>query len=88
MSGGNALGMIGSSMERFTDAMINVLQSGPVIGAASNPLPSAQVSAPTSTVGTPRHRRQLALTKVEQEPELTSDDCLDLIEMFERDYSI
>ncbi len=73
-TGITAVGVIGSAMDRFTDAMIEVLA------------PPVQPQAGPSTVGTPRSsRRQIAIGKIEQEEWLTEEDQIEMIEMFERD---
>lgn len=77
-------------MDRFTDAMLNVLAPPPVapIVPATAPTESLRSQSTVNTFGTPRHRRQLALSQIENEPMLTVENQLDLIEMFERDATL
>ena len=77
-------------MDRFTDAMLNVLVPPPVAPIAPA---TTQTEAPLSqstvnTFGTPRHRRQLALSRIENQPTLSVENQLDLIEMFEHDETL
>lgn len=77
-------------MDRFTDAMLNVLAPPPVapIAPATAPTESLRSQSTVNVFGTPRHRRQLALSQIENEPMLSVEDQLDLIEMFERDATL
>lgn len=77
-------------MDRFTDAMLNVLVPPPVapIAPAAALTESLRSQSTVNTFGTPRHRRQLVLSQIENEPMLTVENQLDLIEMFECDATL
>lgn len=79
------------SMDHFAGAMLEIFSAPP----AEAPVPvlsqSTAISSSSSSsvsVGTPRHRRQIALAKIEQEPNLSIDDQVDLVEMFEKDSTL
>ena len=82
-----AIGGMCKSMDHFTGAMLEIFAA-----PAEAPVPALPQSTTTSSssvsIGTPRHRRQIALAKVEQESDLTDDDQVDLIEMFEKDSTL
>ncbi|KAJ3737208.1 hypothetical protein DFJ43DRAFT_1035475 [Lentinula guzmanii] len=84
LSGGAlAIDRISSSMDHFTNAMTDVFALETT--AQSQALTSGPAAA---SAGTPRSNRQaLALAQI-QEEELTAEECIDLVEMFERDSTL
>ncbi|KAF9059838.1 hypothetical protein BDP27DRAFT_1273479 [Rhodocollybia butyracea] len=81
-SGSQAIGLIGAAMDRFTEAMIDVIAPPPPVVQPGIPMMSASTS---NVIGTPRSLRwQVALARVQDEA-LTIDDRVDLFEIFKKD---
>ncbi|KAJ4001872.1 hypothetical protein F5050DRAFT_1891003 [Lentinula boryana] len=84
-----AIGGMCKSMDHFTGAMLEIFAAPVPAEVPVAALPqNIATSSSSPSVGTPRHRRQIALAKVEQELDLTVDDQVDLIEMFEKDSTL